>query len=509
MSHFEGGRRKWMIRGGIAAVLIAAYFLFRDQLPHINFEEIIQDLSKGLGSWTYLLVGVLAFLETGAGVGLVAPGEFTVMLGGAVAGQGDISLPLILAITWLAAFLGDSVSFMLGARLGRAFIVKHGGRVGITEERLHQVEEYFSRHGGKTIVIGRFIGLVRALAPFIAGTSKMPYSSFVPYSVLGTGLWATTFILVGYFASQSLDTVAEIVGRGLIWFGVFVGIVVALVVGIRWLRVAENRTRLAAEMDKRPLLRPALTLARRLRPQAVFLWQRLTPGGLGLELTTLLAVLSVSLFVLISYWSIVGTDPAPTGGDTRAFDFANDLRMGWLDDIAEAITFLGSGWMLGAIAVGAGLLLLAARRWLEFCVMLAGVVVISLMPDLIKEWTERPRPPDPQAEASGWAFPSGHAAHSTIYTWLAITVAWRITPGLAHRTALISGGIALTALIGLTRVQLSVHWLSDVSAGWALGFAAFSGAAAFALIFAHIRDNQRPDDRPSEHPGDPAAGAGH
>ena len=205
--------RKWLLRGGIA-LLVVAFLVFRDALPEFDLEKIIEDLSAGLGSWTYLLVALLAFLETGAFVGLIAPGEFTVLLGGAVAGQGDISLPVILGITWLSAFCGDSVSFVLGARLGRGFLVRHGERVRITEERLAQVEEYFARHGGKTILIGRFIGLVRALAPFIAGTSKMPYSSFAPYSVLGTGLWALTFILIGYFASQSLDTVAEIVGRG-------------------------------------------------------------------------------------------------------------------------------------------------------------------------------------------------------------------------------------------------------------------------------------------------------
>ncbi len=207
--------RKWAFRI-VVALLVVAFFVFRDELPEFNLEEIIKDLSEGLGSWTYLLVALLAFLETGAFVGLVAPGEFTVLLGGAVAGQGDISLPLILAITWLSAFLGDSVSFMLGDRLGRDFLVRHGPRFQITEERLKQVEDYFARHGGKTILIGRFIGLVRALAPFIAGTSNMRYRAFWPYSVLGTGLWAATFILIGYFASQSLDTVAEIVSKGLI-----------------------------------------------------------------------------------------------------------------------------------------------------------------------------------------------------------------------------------------------------------------------------------------------------
>jgi membrane protein DedA with SNARE-associated domain len=76
------------------------------------------------------------------------------------------------------------------------------------------VEGYFSRHGGKTILIGRFIGLVRALAPFIAGSSKMPYRAFAPFSILGTGLWATGLILAGYFAAQSLDAVTRRSGPG-------------------------------------------------------------------------------------------------------------------------------------------------------------------------------------------------------------------------------------------------------------------------------------------------------
>ncbi len=489
--------RVWVRRGLIAAA-IAAFLLFRDRLPDIDLEEIIKDLSEGLGSWTYLLVAVLAFLETGAFVGLVAPGEFTVILGGAVAGQGDISLPLIIAITWLAAFCGDSVSFTIGARLGRSFLIRHGERLRITDARLRQVEGYFRRHGGKTIVIGRFIGLVRALAPFIAGTSNMRYGAFAPYSVLGTGLWAITFVLIGYFASQSLDEVTHIVGQGLVWFGIFVGVVVGAIALFRHLREPENRGRLAAWTNERPALRPALALARRLRPQAIFLWRRLTPGPLGLELTTLLAVLAVGLFVFVSYWSIVGADPAPTAADTSALELADDLRADWLDQVAKAITVLGSGYVVFPLAAIAAVALASIRRWSELAVLFAGIVAIVVMADLIKNWTDRPRPPDPLTGADGSAFPSKHAAYATFYTWLAVTVAIRIEPGITRRTVLISAGIALTTLIGLTRAYLRVHWLSDVSGGWALGFSAFSAAAAIALIATHIRDNPRRDDAPLE-----------
>jgi membrane protein DedA with SNARE-associated domain/membrane-associated phospholipid phosphatase len=500
--------RRWAFRIAIA-VLVVLFFVFRDELPHFNLEEVIQDLSEGLGAWTYLLVALLAFLETGAFVGLVAPGEFTVLLGGAVAGQGDISLPLILAITWLSAFLGDSVSFMLGDRLGRDFLVRHGERVRITEDRLKQVESYFDRHGGKTILIGRFVGLVRALAPFIAGTSKMGYRAFWPYSVLGTGLWAATFILIGYFASQSLDEVAAIVSRGLIWFGVFVGIVVGIVALVRYLKVPANRAKVTEEMERRPYLRPALATARRLQPQARFLWQRLTPGGLGLEFTTLMAALSVGLFVLIAYWSVVAGDPGPTAGDQTALDLANDIRMDWLDDLAEAITFFGSLLVVGPLALASAVVLGTRRRWAELVVLVAGMLVIVGMTDAIKEWTERPRPPAPLVEVSGYSFPSGHAAYATIYTWLATTVALRTDSGITRRGLLIGAGLAVTAVIGLTRVYLRAHWLSDVTSGWALGFSAFAGAAAIALLVTHFRDNPRPDDRTTERTERTPAGAGN
>jgi membrane protein DedA with SNARE-associated domain/membrane-associated phospholipid phosphatase len=496
--------RKWVVRGLVLAAIVA-FFVFRDQLPSINLDEIIEDLSKSLGAWTYLLVGGLAFLETGAFVGLVAPGEFTVMLGGAVASQGDISLPLIIAITWLSAFAGDSVSFLLGARLGRGFLVRHGERFRITSDRLEMVEGYFARHGGKTILIGRFIGLVRALAPFIAGSSRLPYRRFAPYSILGTGLWSIALILIGYFAAQSLDKVTEIVGKGLLVFGIVVGIVVALVVAYRFLREAENRRRVVAEMERRRALRPILQLARRLQPQFAFLWRRLTPGGLGLEFTTLLAALSVGLFVLIAYWAVIAGDPGPTPGDRTALDVAQDLQANWLTDLAKVVTALGSGWVTYPLAALAGVFLAVRGRWMEFWALAVGTIMIAVLPPEIKVWTDRPRPTDPLVSVGGSSFPSGHAAQATLYTWLAVTFGLRVVPGITRRSLVIAGGIVLTALIGLTRVYLRVHWLSDVSSGWALGASCYALAAAVVLVIAHIRDNP-PREPASEL--DRGAGAG-
>jgi membrane protein DedA with SNARE-associated domain len=500
--------RKWLFLGLIIAALIA-FFVFRDRLPGISLEQLIEDLSERLGSWTYLLVAALAFLETGAFVGLVAPGEFTVMLGGAVASQGDISLPVIIGVTWLSAFLGDSVSFLLGAKLGREFLVRHGERFLITPERLKRVEDFFARHGGKTILIGRFIGVVRALAPFIAGSSRMRYSAFAPYSILGTGLWATAFLFVGYFAGRSLDRVANTIGTGAVVFGVVVGVIVAVVVAWRFLRAPENRERIAAEMERRRALRPLLALARRLQPQVAFLGRRLTPGGLGLEFTTVLAALSVALFVLIAYWSVVAGDPGPTPGDRAALDVARDLQTGWLNDVAKGVTELGAGAVTIPLAVVAAIALAVLRRWAEFWVLVVGFTLIVVIGPEIKGWTDRPRPPDPVISASGTAYPSGHAAQATIYSWLAVTLAFRVVPGITRRSLVIAAGITLTAVIGLSRVYLGVHWLSDVAGGWALGVSCFSAVAVVVLVIGHIRDNPPRHERADQLRPGAGAGAGH
>ena len=496
---------KWVRRVAIVAAIVA-FFAFRQQLPHIDLQQAIEDLSDGLGAWTYLLVGALAFLETGAFVGLVAPGEFTVMLGGAVAQNGGVSLPLILGITWFCAFAGDSVSFLLGAKLGRSFLIRHGERLRISEERLRQVDGYFERHGGKTILVGRFIGLVRALAPFIAGSSRMRYSAFAPFSILGTGLWSAALILVGYFAAQSLDSVTKAVGKGLFVFAIVVGVVVAVVLAYRFLRDPAKRRRLTSAMEQRPVLRPILMLGRRLRPQLDFLGRRLTPGGLGLELTSLLAALSVGLFVLISYWAVIGGNPAPTGGDQTALDVVDDIRAVWLNDAAKVVTTLGSGWVTIPIAMAAAIALAVRRRWLECWALVIGMALILGLVPAIKDWTARPRPPDPLVSVSSFSFPSGHAAQSTLYMWLAVTVALRLVPGITRRSLVIAAGIALTALIGLTRVYLRAHWLSDVTAGWALGTSCFCAVAAVVLVIAHIRHNPRRHER--AHQLDPGAGAG-
>jgi len=212
----------------LAAVAAVAYGLVLAgvvELPDV--EAALTDLADTLGTWTYVLVGGLAFLETGAFVGLVAPGETAVVLGGVVAAHGEVDLWAMLLLVWGAAAAGDLVSYALGRRLGRPFLIARGPRLGVTAPRLERVERFFDRHGAKAILVGRFVGIVRAVAPFLAGSSGLRLRAFLPWSLLGTAAWAATFTLVGYVFHRSFSAAADYATHGALALAVVAGVALA------------------------------------------------------------------------------------------------------------------------------------------------------------------------------------------------------------------------------------------------------------------------------------------
>jgi undecaprenyl-diphosphatase len=486
----KSSARKWLLRLAIVAAIATGYYLVTNALGHQDLQKLLEEISNTLGAWTYLLVGVFAFAETGAFVGLVVPGETVMLLGGAVAGQGAIDIYVLIAIAWFAAWAGDTTSFFVGRRLGREFVIKHGPRFGISHERFERVEDYFSRHGGKTIFIGRFISLIRAFAPFVAGSSGMRYRAFLPYSILGCGLWASAHILVGYFFSRSIETAAKYAGKGAFLLATLIVVVVGAVVAVRYFRVEQNRRAVVRWMEGKAATRWLVLLARRFQPQLQFFWNRVTPGGtFGLEFTSLMATLAVALFVLVAYTVIVNGEPGPTPGDVTAAELVERIRIGWLTDVAKVFTHLGAGAVVWPLTFVCAAFLVAGRRWPEFWVLLAGMAIVIVGVHELKAAVDRPRPEDGLTSVSGASFPSAHAAYSTFYVWLAVTIVMRLRVGMARGSAVIAAGVAIAALVGLSRVYLGVHYLSDVNAGWALGAAAFSLCAAVALIVTTLRQN--------------------
>jgi membrane protein DedA with SNARE-associated domain len=181
------------------------------------------------------VVGGLAFLETSAFVGLLAPGELAVVVGGVLAGRGQMQYPALLAVVWAAAAAGDACGYLLGRTLGRPFLLRHGRRFGVGEARLATVERFFARHGAKAVVVGRFAGVIRALGPFAAGASRMQPVRFLAADVVGAGLWAAVFTGLGYVFADRLDDL----GNAL--HGAQIGLGLALVAALAGAIVVRRR----------------------------------------------------------------------------------------------------------------------------------------------------------------------------------------------------------------------------------------------------------------------------
>ena len=489
----------------IGVLAVAALAVYGTGLVHPpSLDKILTDVGEALGPYTYALVGALAFLETGAFIGLVAPGETAVIVGGVVAGQGKIDIVVLIALVWACAVGGDSVSFWLGRRLGRDFLIRHGERVRITEARLEQVERFLARRGGPTILVGRFIGFVRPLAPFVAAASRMPYRRFIPYDVVAAGLWSAGFCLLGYVFWQSLNRVLDLAKKGALAFATVVGVVVAGVALYRYLREPDNRARVRAWLDaqaQRPAVRPVvralapvyrrvgLPAWRTAMPGLRFLWNRLTPGELGLEVTTLLAAAAVGGFAFGGLGSlVVGGDSLRM--DTSGFHAASSLRGATGIDVAKAVSWLGALPTTATLVGVAAVYLLARHRVPEAAALAVGMALTVLFVDVSKAAFDRPRPTGALVATSGQSYPSGHAAYAMAYVAMALAF-WRAFRGLVRATLVVVAAIVVAAAIGLSRVYLRAHYLSDVLGGYGLAAAIFATCGTVAIVVAFVRHNAR------------------
>jgi membrane protein DedA with SNARE-associated domain len=462
--------------GALATVGLALWGTGVVEPPSLT--TLIEDIGQRLGKWTYLLVGALAFLETGAFVGLVAPGESAVLIGGVVAGQGEISIYVLIGLVWACAVAGDLTSYTLGRKLGRGFLERQGPRLKITEQRLSYVEGFFDRHGGITILIGRFIGLVRALAPFLAGASRMELRKFLPYDVLGSGLWAALFCLLGYFFWRSLDQVEAYIGRGAAALSglVAVGVVVWFVRRLR--RDEEFRARVQQSLDGNPMYRRA-------RKPLFFLADHAT---LALELATLLAIAAVGTYVFFGLGQMLGPEPEVLL-DAEAFDAFDALYTDAAVSVVRVLTHVGSYPVTGILVLVTAAWAIRHQRVREGVALIVAHGLLYFAVHAAKDAEARERPTDQHSDPAGFAYPSGHSAYAVAWVACAVVMA-RGGHHWAARFAVVTIALAIAAAVGASRIYLRAHYLSDVIGGLALGAAIYALVGAVALVIGALRNTR-------------------
>ncbi len=165
----------------------------------LHLDKHLTEIISQYGTWTYLILFLVIFIETGVVVMPFLPGDSLLFAAGALAAnpENNLNVVLLMLLLFIAAFLGDTLNYTIGDYLGPK-VFRRDYRF-LKREYLLQTQAFYDKHGGKTIIFARFIPIIRTFAPFVAGVGTMKYSKFISYNIIGGFLWVVTFTMIGYF----------------------------------------------------------------------------------------------------------------------------------------------------------------------------------------------------------------------------------------------------------------------------------------------------------------------
>ena len=163
----------------------------------LHLDQHLNDIIQSYGIWTYAILFGIIFLETGLVIMPFLPGDSLLFAAGTFAALGSLNVWILWLVTFSAAVLGDTVNYWIGNKIGpRAF--EQDIRF-LKREYLERTQRFYDKHGGKTIILARFVPIIRTFAPFVAGVGTMQYQRFLTFNVVGAFLWTGIFIWLGYF----------------------------------------------------------------------------------------------------------------------------------------------------------------------------------------------------------------------------------------------------------------------------------------------------------------------
>lgn len=170
-----------------------------DFILHIG--DHLQELVKNYGNWIYAILFAIVFCETGLVVLPFLPGDSMLFAAGTIAAVGDMNIFVLISLLIVAAILGDFVNFEIGKHFGQKLFSNPNSKI-FKQSYLQQTHDYYEKYGGRTIIIARFIPIVRTFAPFVGGMGNMNYAQFARYNIVGAVLWVVSFTTLGYFFGQ-------------------------------------------------------------------------------------------------------------------------------------------------------------------------------------------------------------------------------------------------------------------------------------------------------------------
>jgi len=163
----------------------------------LHMDEHLAQIISDYGTWTYAILFLIIFMETGIVVTPFLPGDSLLFAAGTFAALGSLNPLVLFALLGFAAIIGDTINYWIGNYIGdRAF---SGTIRWLKKEHLDRTHEFYEKHGGKTIILARFIPIIRTFAPFVAGVGSMTYRHFIAYNIIGGTLWVAIFTFLGYY----------------------------------------------------------------------------------------------------------------------------------------------------------------------------------------------------------------------------------------------------------------------------------------------------------------------
>lgn len=440
-------------------------------MPNFNPDYFIQ-LLQSFGSWGYLIVFLIFFCEALAGIGLIIPGAIIAFLLGTVAAKGTFSLRDLLFFGSLGFFLGDLLSFALG-RKGAGLFSKDNKIFKLAH--LEKGQEFFEEHGNKSVIIGRYVGFLRPLTPFIAGVSRMSWLRFIILNVIGIISWLALHLFAGFFLGQALWLVKLWSGRLevlLIYLATFFvvfylskrliiknGQELFVLISSIW---SSFKTSLKENQDLQGFVS---------RHQAFFkFWERrfdLTKFS-GKKLTILTVLLVYFIYSFIALTNNVFNQGSLWQMDQRIENLMQLFKNFAFIKILLAATTLASWQMvlIFSLAVSFVLYMRGREKSLpSFWLVILGSFGTSA---LLKFFVTRPRPFDSFYIETSYSFPSTHATIAVaLFGFLAYLYSRQRS--LKKRINVFFLALFLILTIGFSRIYLRVHFVSDVLAGYLIG----------------------------------------
>lgn len=426
---------------------------------------------QGLRYW---LAFAAALAETALVVGLFIPGSVTLLLMGAYAAGGQLDFTALLWFAIAGAILGDNLNYWLGRRYGQRWTRK--GIPLLQAAHFDSARQFMDRHGARSVFLGRFVPTLKELVPFVAGTAHMQRGRFMFWNVLGAIGWGLEWLGAGYLFAHSLNLAQLWLSRaGLLVATLLAASLLLLWVrrlidrhGPTWLRIARSLWHsLRAAIATNPEVVRLVAAHPRLSGFLAARLDRRHFSGLSLTFAALAFVYVLALFGGIVE-DLLTRDPI-VAVDHSLAQWLATVRTDPVVQVFIWITRLGNWQVIASFLLATAILLWLQRNTRLLAGLLAATGGGMLFTALGKLAFQRPRPLEAVLVEHSWAFPSGHATVAVAcYGFLGYLLV-RAANSWQARVNWLFATLALILLIGLSRIVLGVHYLSDVWAGYLVG----------------------------------------